>query len=331
MKRITVIGDGGWGTALAILLYKKNYKIKLWGVSQDYINYLNKTRNNIKFLPGIKIPKGIFITSDLKDAVSGADLILLAVPSQYMRSVLKALRSVKTLPKAPFLNAAKGIEGATLMRMSEVITDVLGSVCTAVLSGPTISHEVARGLPTTAVVASQDAILTKQMQGIFTTDAFRVYTSTDVVGVELGGALKNVIAIAAGVLDGFGFQANTKAGLLTRGLVEISRLGVAMGARRETFYGISGLGDLITTCISRHGRNRWFGEEIGRGKNPKRILAKTEMVVEGAATAKSAYELARKYEVEMPVTEQVYQVLYKGKSPKKAVRDLMNRPLKAEN
>ena len=327
---ISIIGDGGWGTALAILLYKKGYNIKLWGAFSDYVGYLDKARVNVKFLPGIKIPRAIFITDNLKSAVSKADLIVLAVPSQYMRGVLRKVRDVKPRPCAPFLNVAKGIEGSTLMRMSGVIRDVLGRVSIATLSGPTISHEVSIGMPAAAVAASESAAAAKEIQKIFTTNVFRVYTSLDLRGVELGGSLKNVIAIAVGVLDGIGFEANTKAGLLTRGLAEISRLGVAMGAKRDTFYGISGLGDLVTTCISKYGRNRWFGEEIGKGKRPNEILNKTQMVVEGAATTQSAYRLAKKYKVEMPITEEVYAVLYKGKSPRKAIKDLMSRPLKAE-
>jgi glycerol-3-phosphate dehydrogenase (NAD(P)+) len=266
----------------------------------------------------------------LKQAVLGSDLIVVAVPSQHMRSVLKKLSSASLKPGVSFLSVSKGIENTTLMRMSEVIEDTLGNVDMAVLSGPTISHEVSRGMPTTVVVASGDERLASQIQGIFNTASFRVYTSNDVVGVELGGSLKNVIAIAGGVLDGLNLGANTKAGLVARGLVEISRLGSAMGAKRETFYGVSGLGDLVTTCISTYGRNRWFGEEIGKGKKPNEILKKTEMVVEGFATAKSAYELAKKYRVDMPITEEIYKVLYKNKPPKKAIADLMSRPLKAE-
>ena len=293
--------------------------------------YLDKKRVNTKFLPGIRIPRGITITSDLKKAVSGSSLIVVAVPSQYMRGVLRKIDAAGVPESVPFLSVSKGVEDRTLLRMSEVIEDVLGNRQVAVLSGPTISYEVARGLPTTVVVASKNTALAKKIQGIFSAPAFRIYTSDDIYGVELGGALKNVIAIAAGALDGLGLESNTKAGLITRGLVEISRLGVAMGARRETFFGVSGLGDLVTTCISGHGRNRWFGEQIGKGKKTKDILKKTDMVVEGVVTAKSAYQLAKKYKVEMPVVEQVYNVLYKNKPLKKAIADLMNRPLKSEN
>ena len=329
--KIAVIGDGGWGTTLAILLNNKKYSVTIWSVSRDYAEYLDKKRFNPKFLPGVRISKGIEITSDLKNAVSGADIILLAVPSQYMRSVLERLSSIKITNSAVFLSVSKGIEHKTLMTMSEAIKDVLGNVKIAVLSGPTISHEVSRNMPAAVVAASNDIELAKKIQRVFTTKTFRVYASKDIKGVELGGSIKNVVAIAAGILDGLSLGANTKAGLVTRGLSEIARLGVKMGAKRGTFYGISGLGDLVTTCISKYGRNRSFGEEIGKGKKAKDILKKTEMVVEGFVTTESAYRLAKKYKVEMPITEQAYAVLYKGKSPQKAIQGLMSRPLKAED
>ena len=327
---ISIIGDGGWGTTLALLLYKKGYNITLWGIFPQYINYLKRKRENVKFLPGIKIPKAITLTSDISEAVSGAQLIVLAAPSQHIRSVIKKIKRAGFLKSTVFLSASKGIENKTLMRMSEVIHEVLGPVHLGVISGPTISFEVARRMPTTVVTASHNKRTAKLIQDTFITDRFRVYASNDVAGVELGGSLKNIIAIAAGMIDGMGFEANTKAGLLARGLAEITRLGVKMGAKSQTFYGISGLGDLVTTCISKYGRNRWFGEEIGKGKNPKEILKKTEMVVEGVATAKSAFELSKKYKVEMPITEQVYLVLHRGKNPKQAIHDLMTRTPKVE-
>lgn len=328
--KIAVIGDGGWGTTLSILLNNNKYSVTIWSVSADYAEYLDKHRHNPKFLPGIRIPKKIVITNSLCDAIDGAWLIVLAVPSQYMRSVLEKIKNLDTVKAVSFLSVSKGVEDKSLMRMSEVIEDVLGKRQIAVLSGPTISYEVARELPTTVVVASKNPALMKKIQGAFSASAFRIYTSSDVTGVELGGALKNVIAIAAGALDGLGLEVNTKAGLITRGLAEISRLGIAMGAKRETFFGVSGLGDLVTTCVSEHGRNRWFGEQVGKGKKPKDVLKKTDMVVEGVVTARSAYQLAKKYKVEMPIVEQVYNVLYRQKPLKKAITDLMNRPLKAE-
>jgi glycerol-3-phosphate dehydrogenase (NAD(P)+) len=230
-----------------------------------------------------------------------------------------------------FVSVTKGIENDTLKRMSEVVAEVLGDIPIAVLSGPTIALEVVNGVPTTAVASSLDIDIAKGVQDIFLTESFRVYANSDVVGVELGGALKNIIAIAAGITDGLGFGTNAKAALLTRGLVEIARLGAAMGAKRETFYGLSGLGDLTTTCISPYSRNRWLGEEIGRGKRLKDVLKETEMVVEGVATAQSAFELSKKYRVEMPITAEVYNVLYKNKNPKQAVRDLMTRSPKTES
>jgi len=327
--KIAVLGDGGWGTTLSILLYRKKYDITLWGVFPDYISYLKDKRENTKFLAGISIPKELRITDSIEEATEGAELIVLAVPSQYMRSVLEKLKPLN-IKKAIFVNVAKGIENDNLMRMSEVIKGVLGDIKIVSLSGPSIAREVATGVPTTVVASSEDKNCAKKVQDVFRAETFRVYTSDDLIGVELGGSLKNIIAIAAGINDGLGFGANSKSALLTRGLVEITRLGVAMGARKETFSGLSGIGDLITTCVSPHGRNRWLGEEIGKGKKLKEIEKETEMVVEGVATTKSAYELAKKYKIEMPITEQIYQVLYNGKKPRQAVVELMTRQPKPE-
>lgn len=329
IKNISVIGDGGWGTTLAIVLHKKGYKIKLWSVFKDYAGFLDKKRINTKFLSGVKIPKGILITNNLKEAALDADLIILAVPSQYLRNVLIKLK-IYNQPNKIFLSVVKGIETTTLKRMSEVICDVLGRVKIAVLSGPTIAHEVAHFIPTTAVVASKDIKLAKEIQGILITDRFRVYTNSDVIGVELGGSLKNIIAIACGISDGLRFGTNTKAAILSRGLAEITRLGVVLGAEAKTFSGISGLGDLVTTCISPFSRNRYVGEQIGRGRRLKDILKDTEMVAEGVPTAKSAYFLSCKYKVDMPIAKEIYLVLYKNKSPIKAVDDLMSRRRKSE-
>jgi glycerol-3-phosphate dehydrogenase (NAD(P)+) len=327
--KVAVIGDGGWGTTLAILLHNKGYKVCLWGPFPDYLELLDDKRENPKFLPGVNIPRGISFFTDIRLAVQKASLIVLAVPSHFLRGVLAGIKG-EDLSRSIILSAAKGIENETLMRMSEVIEDVLGRSNIAVLSGPTISYEVARGIPTTCVVSSSDLKLADEMQNVFRGERFRVYTSTDVVGVELGGALKNVIAIACGISDGLRFGANTKAAILTRGLVEISRLGQAQGASPQTFAGLSGLGDLVTTCISTHGRNRWVGEQIGKGKKLKDILDKMEMVAEGVRTTKSAFMLAEKYNVEMPITAQIYTVLYQEKDPKIAVNELMSRQKKAE-
>jgi len=290
---------------------------------------MEKTRLNPKFLPGIKIPRDICITNDIELAISGKDIIVLAVPSQYTRGVLNKIRG-KFDKGAIFLSATKGIEISSSKRMSEVIHATLGPVRFAVLSGPTIAQEVAKGIPTTIVTASYDKKIRKTIQEVFSTERFRVYTNPDVIGVELGGSLKNVIAIACGVSDGLGFGTNTKAAILARGLAEISRLGKAMGAKLGTFSGISGLGDLVTTCISNQSRNRFVGEQIGRGKTLKQICAHMQMVAEGVATAKSAYALSLKYKVDMPITKEVYRLLYLNKNPRQVVKDLMTRKSKEE-
>jgi glycerol-3-phosphate dehydrogenase (NAD(P)+) len=326
---IAVLGDGGWGTTLAILLHRKGFSVTMWGVFADYVSYVDKKRINEKFLPGIKIPKEIEITHNLKSAINGKKIILLAIPSLYLGKVLKRVKQF--FPhNAVFLSVIKGIEVGSLKRMSQVIHDELGNIKMAVLSGPTIAQEVARGIPTVAVIASADDNLRKYLQAIFMNERFRIYTNDDVIGVELGGSLKNIIAIACGISDGLSFGTNTKAALLSRGLAEISRLGHAMGARVSTFSGISGLGDLVTTCISPYSRNRFVGVQIGKGKSLKQIQAHMQMVAEGVSTTKSAYALSLKYEVDMPITGEVYRVLYKNKSPLKALNDLMGREKKEE-
>lgn len=328
-KRITVIGDGGWGTTLAMILNQKGKSVTVWGVFPEYIEIMKSKSENVKFLPGVKIPEAIALTSELAPAVRDAEILILAAPSQHMREVAGRMKGLKLDGKL-FVSVSKGIENHSLMRMSQVIRDVLGKVRIGVLSGPTISYEVARGLPTTVVAAAEEEKTAKEIQDLFMTENFRIYTNTDITGVELGGSLKNVIAIAAGISDGMGFGANTKSALLVRGIVEIARLGAAMGARQETFYGVSGLGDLVTTCVSTHGRNRWFGEEVGKGKKPDEVLKSTEMVIEGVGTAESCHELQRKYNIEMPIAEEIYAIIYQGKDPKAAVRDLMTRKKKSE-
>jgi len=327
--KIAVIGDGGWGTTLAILLYKKGYRVALWGAFKNYIELLKKTRVNRKFLPGIKIPSGIFLSNRLEEVIHDSKIVVLAVPSQFMRRVLKKFKSIDISDKI-ILSATKGIEPSTLMCMSEVINQELGAVKLAVLSGPTIAKEVANSVPTTAVVASDDIKVARFLQKVFMTDRFRVYASNDLTGVELAGSFKNVIAIACGVSDGLGFGTNTKAAILSRGLIEMSRLGNKLGADSRTFSGISGLGDLVTTCISRYSRNRFVGEQIGRGKKLKDILKRMDMVAEGVTNAKSVYSLSLKYNVDMPITREVYKILYKNKNPLKAVNDLMRRDKKRE-
>jgi len=327
--RIAILGDGGWGTTLAILLFNKGYSVTLWGAFADYTKRMTKTRYNPRFLPGIKIPHQIEITSDIKSAVGDKEIVVLAIPSQYTRLTLKKIAG-SFAKKTIFLSVTKGIEISSSKRMSEVIRAELGPVKLAVLSGPTIASEVAKEVPTAAVVASADKQIRKTIQAVFSTKRFRVYTNPDVIGVELGGSLKNVIAIACGVSDGLGFGTNTKAAILTRGIAEISRLGKAMGAKLETFSGISGLGDLVTTCISKQSRNRSVGELIGKGKSLKEICRHMQMVAEGVPTAKSAYALSLKYKIDMPIIKEVYQLLYNNKSPRLAVKDLMTRKSKEE-
>ncbi len=327
---ISILGDGGWGTTLAILLSNKGFDVSVWGAFPEYTAYLKKKRVNTKFLPGIKIPKQIEIIDDLQSAISGKQIIVIAVPSQYVRSVLKRINQHIYLHDAIYLSVTKGIEVGSLKRMSEVVHEELGNIKFAVLSGPTIAREVASGVPTAAVISAHDIAVRKYLQGIFMSDRFRIYTNDDVIGVELGGSLKNVIAIACGISDGLGFGTNTKAALLARGLAEISRLGVAMNAKLATFSGISGLGDLVTTCISMHSRNRFVGEQIGKGKSLNQIKCDMQMVAEGVPTAKSAYELRLKYRVDMPIITEVYSVLYRNKSPINAVRNLMLREKKDE-
>lgn len=329
IDKIAVLGDGGWGTTLSILLSKNGFGVSLWSASEEYAYFLDKNRNNVKFLPGVKIPKNIKISSDMSKTILAAEVLVLAIPSQYLRGVLSKINPGLLHDKL-IVSAVKGIENKTLMRMSEVARDVLGNIRVSVLSGPTIAREVANLIPSAAVVASPNPKTAGLLQGIFMTDRFRIYTNDDIVGVELGGSIKNVIAIACGICDGLKFGANTKAALLTRGLTEMGRLGTAMGAKVHTFYGLSGLGDLVTTCSSVYSRNRGLGEKIGRGRKLKDIVTHMDMVAEGVPTTKSVYELGKKYKVDMPITKEVYSVLYENKNPLKAVDDLMARRGKDE-
>jgi len=329
MRRVTVLGDGGWGTCLAILLGACGNRVTLWGAFEDYIEELRSKRENVKFLPGIRLPDDLELTADLSQALEEADVVLVAIPSLYLREVLNRCRSAEW-KKSLVVSVVKGIEPDSLMRMSEVIQTLVEPKQMAVLSGPSIAYEVARGIPTAVVVASFQPQVAEEVQRLLTTERFRVYTSCDVLGVELGGALKNVIAIACGVADGLGFGANTKAALVARGLVEMARLGVAMGADLKTFYGLSGLGDLVTTCFSPHSRNRSVGEKLGRGMTLHQIQCGMEQVAEGVTTTRSAVALARRYGVEMPIAEAVHRVLYEGWSAEKVVADLMLRTPKSE-
>lgn len=333
-QNISMIGDGGWGTTLAIYLAKKGYPIKLWSAFPEYAQQIQSTRINRKFLPGIEIPHTIEITSDLTAAVEASEILVLAVPSQFLRSILKKIKKISpeknSLNNKIILSVVKGIETTTLMRVSQIIEDILGTVNLAVLSGPTIAGEVVKDIPTTAVIACKKSKVAQALQYIFNSPTFRIYTNTDVIGVEVGGSLKNVIAISCGVCDGLGYGSNTKAAIVTRGLAEMSRLGAALGAKPKTFAGLTGLGDLITTCFSSQSRNRTVGEHLGKGTPINQILNSMNMVAEGVETAKAAYRLSLKHKIPMPITTEVYNILFKGKSPQLAVTDLMTRKTKAE-
>ncbi len=329
MKKVSIIGDGGWGTALALLLHSKGLQVTIWGYFPDYVQEQRERRENYKFLPGLEIPAGINYTSDLAKAADGAELVICAVPTQFIRGVFEKFAA--HYPRGvPVVSVAKGIEQKTLKRCTGVLSELLGDAPLAALSGPSHAEEVARKVPTAVVVASEAPELAREMQDVFMAPSLRVYTHDDIVGVELGGALKNVIALAAGMCDGLGYGDNTKSALLARGLVEITRLGIAAGANRLTFTGLSGIGDLITTSFSRHGRNRAVGEKIGAGMSLQQVLDSTEKVAEGVWTSVSALELARKLGVEVPITEQVHKVLFGSKDPRRAVVDLMTRGKKEE-
>ncbi len=329
--KIAVLSDGGWGTALALVLCRNGHDVVLWGPFPDYVAEMEQRRKNVRFLPGPTLPPELALSADLEQATTMAEIIVLAAPSQYMRGLLNQLHEIPLANAPIFVNVAKGIELGSLKRMSEMVAEILGPVRYAVLSGPSHAEEVARGIPTTVVAASTNPEITAIVQDAFMGELFRVYTSTDVVGVELGAALKNVLALAAGVCDGMGFGDNTKAALITRGIVEMARLGSKLGGQPETFSGLSGIGDLIVTCMSRHSRNRHVGEELGRGRSLSEI--QTEMggqVAEGVKTAQSAYELARQVQIETPIIDQVYAGLYSDKDPRQAVRELMTREAKPE-
>jgi glycerol-3-phosphate dehydrogenase (NAD(P)+) len=328
--KISVLGNGGWGTALAILLKNKGFDVSLWGAFKEDMEAIKQDGENKKFLPGFKVPKTIQLTSEIYAACEDANIIVLAIPSRFLRDAVTKNKKILKESQAGFVSVAKGIEEKSLRRMSEIVGEVLGGVEISVLSGPSIAPEVARGIPTAVVVASEDEIFARRVSDIFRTERFRVYTNKDLVGVELGGALKNIIAIASGIADGLGFGANTKAAILTRGLIEMTRLGVAMGASKDTFQGLSGLGDMITTCVSPEGRNHRFGVEIGKGAKPELLLNKSVMEIEGAWTSRAAMELGKKYNVELPITQQVRAVLFENKSPLFAVNELMTREPKAE-
>ena len=313
-----------------MLLYGYGHDVRLWSAFPRYAEELRRRRENVKFLPGVRLPPGLSITASGREALADVELAVVAVPTRYLRRTLRRLRSA--LPgDVPVVSGTKGLEGRTLKRPSEVVAEVLGVKRVAVLSGPSHAEEVARGLPASVVAASRWRRLAEGVQQLLSGPTFRVYTSRDVVGVELGAAVKQIIAVAAGICDGLGLGDNAKAALMTRGMAEIARLGVALGAQRKTFTGLSGIGDLITTCISRYSRNRAVGEAVGRGRLLSKVVGEMEMVAEGVDASSAVRGLARTLGVEMPITEQVYQVLFRRKEPLQAVTDLMLRQPKPEH
>ncbi len=322
--RVSVLGDGGWGTALACVSERKGNETLLWSVFPEYAAEMAKTRENKKFLSGIKLSDKIQITSNLQEALAFGEIIILAIPTQYMRGVLVQMKAFPLQDKI-FVSVAKGIEKQTLLRPSEIIQSILGQVPLAVLSGPSHAQEVARNLPTLMVAASSNEEASKAVQAALNELHFRVYLQNDIVGVELGGALKNVMAIAVGICDGLKLGDNSKAGLLSRALVEMTRLGVKLGANPSTFSGLSGLGDLVTTCYSPYGRNLHVGRELGAGKTIAEILKGMVMVAEGVETARSVHELNQKVQTSIPVMEEVYAVLFCDKPVRQAVKDLLER------
>lgn len=329
MAKISVLGAGSWGTALAMLLYHNGHEVRLWSALEDEVEMLREKREHMSKLPGVRLPEEMQITSDLEESLKDPDVAVLAVPSPFTRST--AGRMAPFTKKGQIIvDVAKGVEENTLMTLSEIISEEIPQADVCVLSGPSHAEEVGRGIPTTCVVSARKRKTAEYLQGIFMSPVFRVYTTPDILGVELGGALKNVIALAAGTADGLGYGDNTKAALITRGIAEMARLGTKMGAKTETFYGLSGMGDLIVTCASVHSRNRKAGYLMGKGYTMKEAMDEVKMVVEGVYSAKAAKSLAEKYQVEMPIIEEVNKVLFENKPAADAVRDLMIRDKKVE-
>lgn len=329
MAKVSVLGAGSWGIALARVLASNGHHVTVWSALKDEITMLNEKREHITKLPGVKLPDEMIFTESLQDAMTGRELLVLAVPSSFVRKTSSMMKEFYQSGQV-IVNVAKGIEEATLMTMSEIISDEIKDAKVAVLSGPSHAEEVGRGIPTTIVAGAIEKDTAEFVQNLFMNDVFRVYTSPDVVGIEIGAALKNVVALAAGIADGLGYGDNTKAALITRGMAEITRLGIAMGGEAETFYGLSGIGDLIVTCASMHSRNRRAGILIGQGKTMDEAMAEVKMVVEGVYSAKAAKKLADKYQVSMPIVESVNAVLFDGESATTRVRELMLRDKKSE-
>lgn len=324
MANVSVVGAGSWGTALAVVLHDNGHNVTVWSILEDEVEMLKTKREQADKLPGVKLPEDMIFTTDLEKAVKGMDLIVLAVPSIFTRSTAKSMKEYVT-DNQLIVNVAKGIEESTLMTLTDIISEEIPCANVAALSGPSHAEEVGKRLPTTCVAAAKDKKTAEYIQNIFMSNVFRVYTSPDLLGVELGGALKNVIALAAGVADGLGCGDNVKAALITRGIAEISRLGIVMGGKQETFNGLTGIGDLIVTCASVHSRNRSAGVLIGKGYTMDEAMKEVKMVVEGVHSAKAAAALGKKYDVQLPIVEQVNAVLFEGKSAKEAMTDLMLR------
>lgn len=329
MAKIGIIGAGSWGIALSVLLHNNGHAVTVWSALENEIEMLNREHEQKEKLPGVKLPDDMCFTSDLQQAMDKKDILVLAVPSTFTRSTAHQMKAFAVSGQM-IVNVAKGIEEATLMTLSQVIEDEIPQADVAVLSGPSHAEEVGRGIPTTIVVGASTKKTAEYIQNVFMSDVFRVYISPDVLGIELGAALKNVVALAAGIADGLGYGDNTKAALITRGIAEIARLGIAMGGKFETFCGLSGIGDLIVTCASMHSRNRRAGILIGQGKTMKEAMDEVNMVVEGVFSAKAAMGLAKKYDIELPIIEQVNEVLFQNKSAAAAVKDLMIRDKKIE-
>lgn len=330
MANVGVLGAGSWGTALSVLLTENGHQVTVWSIDENEVNMLNEKREHVQKLPGVELPDSMVVTTDLEGTVKGKDFLVLAVPSPFTRSTAKKM--------APFVaegqiivDVAKGIEEATLLTLSKQIEEEIPQADVAVLSGPSHAEEVGRKLPTTCVIGAKTRKTAEYLQSMFISPVFRVYTSPDILGIELGGSLKNVIALAAGIADGLGYGDNTKAALITRGIAEITRLGVKMGGRIETFSGLTGIGDLIVTCASVHSRNRKAGYLMGQGMSMQEAMDEVKMVVEGVYSAKAAAKLAEKYGVSMPIVDEVNAVLFDGKSPAEAVNDLMMRESRSEN
>lgn len=330
MADVSIIGAGSWGTALAVLLHKNGHKVTVWSIVEQEIEMLREKHEHKDKLPGVKLPDDMVFTADLEAAINGKEVLVLAVPSPYTRSTSRMMKEYVAEGQI-IVDVAKGIEENTLMTLSQIIEEEIPQATVAVLSGPSHAEEVGRGIPTTIVVGAHKKETAEYLQNLFMNEVFRVYISPDVLGIELGAALKNVVALAAGIADGLGYGDNTKAALITRGITEISRLGMAMGGRFETFSGLTGIGDLIVTCASMHSRNRRAGILIGKGYTMEEAMEEVKMVVEGVYSAKAAIALAQKYDVQLPIIEQVNEVLFSGKPADAAVKELMIRDKKLES